>query len=294
LNPDDPQKHLRGLIAQARFKLAEIGVYKGPPSEQNGKKLTFFDSQEGLAGDCQAGLQSVTTSGIRAEASDGSGRVVKDDVSTTIQIGDPDFKASYQKIDRMMGPPGSFWAAVIAPVFNGERKKSVYDLDGSEKSNEEITTTNDHDITKLNVFAPNEEDVKALTEFLTNAHVACVDQLPPADRDYQRALMKAQTDEEKFQIYFAAAAQGRLHAEFQLANAYAAGHGTPKSVADALQWYRKAADQGYGPAQTELANLYLYGWDGLPADKEQARSWFTKAADQGYVDAKNALKYQFQ
>lgn len=59
--------------------------------------------------------------------------------------------------------------------------------------------------------------------------------------------------------------------------------------AEAVKWYRLAADQGYAVAQFHLGRMYAEG-KGVDQDRAQAAMWFRMAADQGYVDAKQRLK----
>ena len=54
-------------------------------------------------------------------------------------------------------------------------------------------------------------------------------------------------------------------------------------------WYRKAADQGFIPAEMHLAALYRDGGKGFPRDMEQAAAWYRKAAEQGDVTAQATL-----
>ena len=58
---------------------------------------------------------------------------------------------------------------------------------------------------------------------------------------------------------------------------YESGQGVPRDGAAAAAWYRKAADQGLGRAQVNLAFLYAFG-TGVPHDFVQAHVWFTLAA----------------
>jgi TPR repeat protein len=48
------------------------------------------------------------------------------------------------------------------------------------------------------------------------------------------------------------AAAGDASAQFKLGFAYDSGNGVPKDQAEAVLWYRKAADQGYSRAQYDL------------------------------------------
>ena len=55
--------------------------------------------------------------------------------------------------------------------------------------------------------------------------------------------------------------------------------GEKKDEAAAFAWCKKAADQGFGPAETQLATMYERG-EGVQADSEQALVWSTLAAKQ--------------
>ena len=52
------------------------------------------------------------------------------------------------------------------------------------------------------------------------------------------------------------------------------------NYAEAASWYRKAADQGYRPAETSLGSLYERGL-GVPKNKAIALEWYRKSADAG-------------
>jgi TPR repeat protein len=59
--------------------------------------------------------------------------------------------------------------------------------------------------------------------------------------------------------------------------------------AEALRWYRKAAEQGDTSAQRNLGYMYETG-RGVERDPAQARDWYRKAADQGDNYAAQALQ----
>lgn len=75
------------------------------------------------------------------------------------------------------------------------------------------------------------------------------------------------------------AEQGDRHAQYDLGILYA-DPGPKQDLAKSAVWLRKAADQGYAPAQAVLGGLYAIG-EGLAADSDKAVYWFRKAADQG-------------
>ena len=43
-----------------------------------------------------------------------------------------------------------------------------------------------------------------------------------------------------------------------------------------MKWYRKAADQGYAPAMTNIGILY-YNQEGVKRDLVEAYAWFVRA-----------------
>ena len=71
---------------------------------------------------------------------------------------------------------------------------------------------------------------------------------------------------------------------------YYYGKGVAQDNAEALKWYRKAAEQGHASAQYNLGYMYEYGI-GVAKDLHEARKWYQKAAAQGNGYAKSALKY---
>jgi TPR repeat protein len=58
---------------------------------------------------------------------------------------------------------------------------------------------------------------------------------------------------------------------------------------EALRWYRKAADQGFAPAQLVMGVACELGCDGVSQSNAEAAKWFKKAANQGNADAKRLL-----
>ena len=60
----------------------------------------------------------------------------------------------------------------------------------------------------------------------------------------------------------------------------------------AVIWYRKAADQGYAEAQSDLGKMYHYG-KGVIQNDQQAVFWYRKAAEQGHATAKTDLEWMY-
>jgi len=79
-------------------------------------------------------------------------------------------------------------------------------------------------------------------------------------------------------------AKDNAETQFELGRRYAKGEGVEKNWHKAIQYFRKAAEQGHPQAQHELGSCY---WSGLfvTQDKVEAAKWFRKAAEQGYANA---------
>ena len=62
------------------------------------------------------------------------------------------------------------------------------------------------------------------------------------------------------------------------------GRGVPQDYAEAVKWYRLAAEQGNATAQNNLGFMHYEG-RGVPQDDVQAHMWFNLAAAQGNDNA---------
>jgi len=69
---------------------------------------------------------------------------------------------------------------------------------------------------------------------------------------------------------------------------YGAGEGVPEDDAEAVRWYRLAADQGQAGAQNSLGFMYANG-QGVPQDYAEAVRWYQLAAEQGQASAQYNL-----
>ncbi|WP_032501022.1 tetratricopeptide repeat protein, partial [Vibrio tasmaniensis] len=70
------------------------------------------------------------------------------------------------------------------------------------------------------------------------------------------------------------------------------GRGVSQDYEEAVSWYRKAAEQGYARAQTNLGWMYDEG-RGVSQDYEESVSWYRKAAEQGYARAQTNLGWMY-
>ncbi len=85
-----------------------------------------------------------------------------------------------------------------------------------------------------------------------------------------------------------AADQGFAPAQVHLGFMYAEGDGVPQDDTEAVRWFRLAADQGHASAQTNLGFMYEKG-RGVLQDETEAVRWYRLAADQGNTEAQHSL-----
>ena len=91
-------------------------------------------------------------------------------------------------------------------------------------------------------------------------------------------------DAEAVRWYRMAAEQGEAIAQFNLGVMYANGEGVPEDDAEAVRWHRMAAEQGLALAQTTLGFMYENG-EGVPENYVRAYAWLNLAAAQGHETA---------
>ncbi|MCE9951345.1 sel1 repeat family protein, partial [Aeromonas allosaccharophila] len=61
----------------------------------------------------------------------------------------------------------------------------------------------------------------------------------------------------------------------------------------AIEWFEKAAEQGFAMAQYSLGVMYSQG-QGVTQDDQQAVNWFAKAAAQGNAKAQYNLGVMYR
>ena len=70
----------------------------------------------------------------------------------------------------------------------------------------------------------------------------------------------------------------------RIGRCYETGDGVGKDLAEAVKWYRMAADEGHVQAAFELSKCYTFGF-GVRKNSVTAGKWLRKAAEQGHVTA---------
>jgi TonB family protein len=99
-------------------------------------------------------------------------------------------------------------------------------------------------------------------------------------------------DAEAVRWYRKAAEQGFAWGQTNLGYMYGQGRGIARDDAEAVQWYLKAAKQGFAMAQDNLGVVYRDG-RGVTQDPAMAVDWFRKAAEQGFAQGQNNLGFMY-
>jgi len=111
-----------------------------------------------------------------------------------------------------------------------------------------------------------------------------------ADNRRQTSTTKPASKSEFYDVLYEnmliRAEEGDPKMQNDLAKMYQYGEGTKKpNLAESVKWYRKAAEQGFGPSQTNLGIMYDNG-EGVLEDDMTAYAWHTLAATNGDAKAK--------
>ena len=105
--------------------------------------------------------------------------------------------------------------------------------------------------------------------------------------DYGRGVK--QDYKEAVEWYRKAAEQGDAKAQHNLGVNYSKGQGVKQDHKEAVTWYRLAAEQGLAVSQNNLGGMYAVG-DGVPQDFAKALKWLQSAAEQGVENALEILE----
>jgi len=92
--------------------------------------------------------------------------------------------------------------------------------------------------------------------------------------------------------YRKAADAGDSRAQTTLGLMYYDGQGVTQDYVESVRWYRKAADAGNADAQAVLGTSYEEG-EGVTQDYAEAARWYRKAADAGHPRAQSFLGYVY-
>lgn len=182
---------------------------------------------------------------------------------------------------------------------------ALSDLPSTTKATTNIATVENEDITDCDRFAAHPNDPNKVAGGMDwddlnpeKAIPACelaVSNSPDDPRlVYQlgRSLDKAERQGEAIEWYRKSANQNYSAAQYILGRLHSKGEGVVQDDVESTVWYRKAAEQGHIYGEYYLGIAYSKG-KGLPQNSVEAAIWFLKAAEQGDDDAQAALGWAY-
>src|ERR687891_693312 len=110
---------------------------------------------------------------------------------------------------------------------------------------------------------------------------------------FQLPAQQNEADREVLAEIRPGADKGDAKARYELGRAFFSGTlGVAKDEAEAVKWFRKAAEQNLADAQFSLGVCYAIG-QGVAKDDAEAVKWFRKAAEQNYARAQYNLGVRY-
>jgi TPR repeat protein len=106
-----------------------------------------------------------------------------------------------------------------------------------------------------------------------------------SDLELGLAAFKAQNYADALRLLEPIARSGHAEAQCIIGNIYQLGLGVSPDLEEAVQWYRKSAEQGYGVASSNLGSIALTGYANVPPDPVEAGRLFQQAREQGFEHA---------
>ena len=97
---------------------------------------------------------------------------------------------------------------------------------------------------------------------------------------------------EALKWYRKAAEQGNVRAQYHLGYCYFKGQGVAQDYVEAFRWYREAAEQGDADAQSDLGLCYDRG-RGVESSQTEAVKWWRRSANQGDASSQVMLGFDY-
>jgi hypothetical protein len=119
---------------------------------------------------------------------------------------------------------------------------------------------------------------------------------PAAKADFVQGVRAYEAGDHKaaYEAWLPLANRGDVAAMRNIGHLYRWGQGVEKDIAQAIHWYRLAAEKGFSRAQANLAAIYLQGDEGTSVDYDEAHKWFAAAAVQNLAVAQYNLGLMYE
>ena len=107
---------------------------------------------------------------------------------------------------------------------------------------------------------------------------------------YQEGQGVVLNSRKAFELYMVAADHEYVRGYMLVAQSYMNGMGVEQSYPEGMKWLEKAANAGNLAAMYYLGAIYADGEEGVKPDAKKAKAWYKKAAAEGYTPAQAALE----
>jgi len=136
---------------------------------------------------------------------------------------------------------------------------------------------------------------KYLLPFFLLPVLACAPKLSTADMSnrFEKGVVAYEAGDYQTarQLWLPLAKNNDLAALRNIGHLYRRGLGVTRDAQKAVDYYLRAAELGFAPAQFNLAMMHLSG-DGIAANRDEGTIWMQAAADQNYQPAVVWMAYQ--
>ncbi len=143
----------------------------------------------------------------------------------------------------------------------------------------------------LSGWAQSGPDLEKLRARAEQADVEAQNTLGSAYNDGKAGLKQDYAEALKW--FRRAAEKNFAPAQYNLGLAYELGHGVPADDRQAFKYYLAAAEQGFGAAQFNVGNMYAVG-RGTGQDLFESNLWLKQAAEKGIVEAQFNLGLAYE
>ena len=97
------------------------------------------------------------------------------------------------------------------------------------------------------------------------------------------SAFEAKNYAEAFKLLKPIAEEGNAEAQCIIGSMYDLGLGLESNALEAVKWYERSAEQGYGVASNNLGTIFYSGREGIPINQVESKKWYQKAREQGFM-----------
>jgi TPR repeat protein len=110
---------------------------------------------------------------------------------------------------------------------------------------------------------------------------------------YDEGKVVEKNSNKALEFYRRAAEQGYPRAEHNLGICYQTGDGVPKDNKQAVAWFRRAVSHNYAPSMLSLGDMYFGGY-GIEQNYDRAFEFYKQASDKGVPEANHNIATMYE